>query len=98
MTDTSDEIKKLAQKIEAMKQKTSPKEVVPPVSLGTQAVRICIELISGVIVGSSIGYILDEVFDFRFIFLLVFTILGGAAGIINVVRYIDSIKERKEGN
>ena len=98
MTETSEEIKKLAKKIEMMKNKSSSKEPVRSVSLGAQAVRICIELISGVVVGSSIGYILDEVFDFRFIFLLTFTILGGAAGIINVIRYISSVNRQKEGN
>jgi F0F1-type ATP synthase assembly protein I len=79
-----------------MKTQTSADKKHTSVSLNTQAVRICIELISGVIVGSSIGYILDEVFDFRFILLLVFTILGGAAGITNAVRYIHSIDKYKE--
>jgi ATP synthase protein I len=81
-----------------MKNQSSSKGSVQTVSLGSQAMRICIELVSGVIVGASIGYILDEVFDFRFIFLLTFTILGGAAGIINVIRYVGNIKEQKEGN
>jgi len=98
MTETSEKIKELAQKIEAMKQPSSPEKAVKTVSFGAQAVRVCIDLISGVIVGSSIGYILDEMFDFRFIFLLIFTIFGGAAGILNVVRYINRNQEHKEEN
>lgn len=98
MRETEDKIKELAKKIETMKSSTSPKETMQSAALGAQAVRICIDLISGVIVGSSIGYILDEVFDFRFIFLLIFTIFGGAAGILNVVRYINRNQEHKEEN
>lgn len=98
MRETEDKIKELAQKIETMKSLTSPKDPVQSESQGAQAVRICIDLISGVIVGSSIGYILDEVFDFRFIFLLLFTIFGGAAGFLNVVRYIHKNQEHKEEN
>lgn len=96
MSETEDKIKELAQKIETMKNTTSSNEATQSVSLGAQAVRICIDLISGVIVGSSIGYILDEMFDFRFIFLLIFTIFGGAAGILNVVRYIRRNQEHTE--
>lgn len=98
MTETSEKIKELAHKIEAMKQSSSSSKTAQTVSSGAQAVRICIDLLSGVIVGSSIGYILDEMFDFRFIFLLVFTIFGGAAGILNVVRYVNRNQEHKEGN
>ena len=52
--------------------------------------NIAIELVSGTFVGLSIGYILDELFDFDSIFLIIFTIMGGLAGLLNVTRYIKS--------
>jgi len=60
------------------------------------AFQIAVELVSGVLVGIGIGYILDEIFDFEFLFLLIFTIFGGAAGLLNVARYLK--KHDKEEN
>lgn len=59
--------------------------------------QMAVELVSGVIVGASIGYILDEMFDFKFICLLIFTIFGGIAGMVNVIRYLKKVDERTEG-
>jgi len=58
--------------------------------------QIAIELVSGTIVGMGIGYLLDKIFAFNFIFLVLFTILGGVAGIINVVRYVKQVNANKD--
>ena len=63
------------------------------IALGLQ---IAIELVSGTIVGMGIGYLLDKIFAFNFIFLVLFTILGGVAGIINVVRYVKQVNANKD--
>ena len=50
------------------------------------AFRVGVELISAVAVGTAIGWGLDEWFGTRPWLMLVFIILGGAAGILNVYR------------
>ncbi len=64
----------------------------------TIGVRLGVELASGTIVGAAIGYTLDEMFDFTYIMLLIFTLMGGCAGMLNAYRYIKSINiDEKQG-
>ena len=51
-----------------------------------QALKLATEMIAGVAVGGFIGWWLDWVFGTSPIFLVAFLVLGGAAGIMNVVR------------
>src|SRR3974390_1458946 len=48
--------------------------------------RVGIELVSALVVAVAIGYGLSLVFGARPIFLAVFVLLGGAAGVLNVWR------------
>jgi ATP synthase protein I len=50
------------------------------------AMRIGIELVSALIVGVGIGYLLDRWLGTRPWFLVVFFVLGSAAGLLNVFR------------
>lgn len=50
------------------------------------AFRIAADLIAGVLVGGFIGWQLDEWLNTRPFMLLVFLVLGAAAGVLNVVR------------
>jgi ATP synthase protein I len=50
------------------------------------AFRVAIEIISAVAVGLAIGWFLDKWLDTRPWFMLVFIVLGSAAGIVNVYR------------
>lgn len=54
-------------------------------AMGT-AFRIASELIAGLIVGGFVGWQLDEWLETSPVFLLIFFILGAAAGIWNVIR------------
>jgi ATP synthase protein I len=49
-------------------------------------VRVSSEFIAGVIVGGGIGWIVDWVFGISPIGLVVFVLLGFAAGVLNVLR------------
>jgi ATP synthase protein I len=51
-----------------------------------QALRLGTELVAGVLVGGFIGWALDKLFGSAPLMLVVFLILGAAAGILNVVR------------
>jgi ATP synthase protein I len=55
--------------------------------------RIGLEFMSGTVVGLGIGYGIDRYFDTTPWFLLLFTILGFCAGIMNVYRSINNIDE-----
>lgn len=97
MVEISDELQKQAEKIAKIKEQLQEnKKIENNVSISSQALQMMIELVSGIIVGASIGYILDEIFDFKFICLLIFTIFGGMAGLMNMIRYTYKIKETKE--
>ena len=54
-------------------------------SLG-KALKISTELIAAVVVGTTIGFILDGWFDSKPLLTICFFFIGVAAGILNVVR------------
>ena len=59
-------------------------------------IRIAADLLSGIAVGSGIGYVLDKVFDTRPFLFAVFLLFGGAAGFLNVYRMAKD-EENKKG-
>ena len=54
-------------------------------SLG-KALKISTELVAAVVVGSTIGFILDNWFDTKPWLIIIFFFLGAAAGMLNVIR------------
>ena len=50
------------------------------------AFRLGTEMVAAVLVGTIIGFILDNWFDTKPLFILIFFFVGFAAGILNVVR------------
>ena len=54
-------------------------------SLGT-ALKLSTEMVAAVLVGSIIGFILDNWFDTKPWLIIIFFFIGVAAGIINVIR------------
>lgn len=57
-------------------------------SLPALALRAGTEMISSLIVGVAIGWGLDRWFHTRAIFLILFALLGGSAGVLNVWRLV----------
>jgi ATP synthase protein I len=51
-----------------------------------EALKLSTEMIAGVAVGGFIGWALDRLFGTAPLLMVVFLILGGAAGILNVIR------------
>ena len=91
MSNIPEDIQDMAERIKKHKEKQNSmrkNNVKDSISGIGMAFQISAELISGVLVGAGIGYILDELFDFHNVFLLIFIILGSLAGILNVYRYI----------
>lgn len=83
----ADRLNRLGRSLERRGPKDEP---VASNSAGTsgwgQAVRVSSEFIAGVIVGGGIGWIVDWVFGISPIGLVVFLLLGFAAGVLNVLR------------
>lgn len=80
-------LKKLEERIEAVKQARAPRpKVEEHYSAASQGWRMVIELVSGLGVGFAIGYGLDALFATLPLFLVVFTLLGFAAGVNVMLR------------
>lgn len=62
-------------------------------SQGEQAWRMIIELVTGMMIGMGIGYGIDTVFGTLPIFLIVFSLLGFAAGIKTMLRTAEEMKQ-----
>jgi ATP synthase protein I len=72
------------------KKPSLSKQVTKYVSVGT----IGLHLISGIIVGIFIGYMLDHLFKTDYIFTIIFFFFGIAAGFYNM--YKDAMRYLKE--
>lgn len=57
--------------------------------------RVGVELVSALIVGVAIGYGLDRLLGTKPVFIAVFVLLGGAAGVLNVWRIFAPPRSRK---
>ena len=57
------------------------------------AIRIGVELISAIAVGAGIGYLLDGWLHTMPLFLIVFLLMGGAAGVMNVYRVVKGLDD-----
>ena len=82
-------LKEITTHLEIAKKKIKKKEKKiessNAASLG-KALKISTELVAAVVVGSTIGYILDSWFDTKPLLIISFFIIGVVAGILNVFR------------
>ena len=62
-------------------------------SLG-KALKISTELVASVVVGSTIGFLLDNWFDSKPLLTICFFIMGVAAGILNVFRSAKKMQKK----
>ena len=89
-------LKKLEERIEAVKQSHAPR---PPVeqhySAASQGWRMVIELVAGLAIGFGIGYGLDWAFGTLPIFLVIFILLGFVAGVKTMLRTASEIQTGK---
>lgn len=102
MSYIPNDIKALEEKISALNEKKKQEEPVEKHTVFSRVatgLRLGVELASGTVVGAGLGYVLDELFDFKFLMLLIFTMFGGCAGMLNAYRYAKSINtDGKKGD
>ncbi|WP_259780862.1 AtpZ/AtpI family protein [Aestuariispira ectoiniformans] len=78
-------------RLKAVQQRRQPKPASDPVSKGGVSgvgvgIRIAVDLVAGVGVGVGMGVVLDRWLETQPWMLIIFFILGSAAGVMNVVR------------
>ena len=81
-----DDLRALGDRLDAAQRASAGRQKAPPpTSLGI-AFRFSAEMVAGLLVGGGVGYGIDWLAGTRPVFLIVFFVLGAAAGILNVVR------------
>ncbi|TDK46772.1 AtpZ/AtpI family protein [Antarcticimicrobium luteum] len=94
--DQKQRMAQLEARIEAAKKAQAPKPRVDEhYSQANLAWRMVIELVAGLGIGFGIGYGLDSLFGTLPILLLLFTLLGLAAGVKTMLRSAQEIQEQK---
>ncbi|SFT14015.1 ATP synthase protein I [Sulfitobacter marinus] len=94
--DQQQRLKQLEAKIAAAKQAQAPKPRVDEhYSQASLAWRMVIELCAGLGIGFGIGYTLDWFFGTLPIFMVLFVMLGLAAGVKTMLRSAQEIQEKK---
>ena len=98
MKKIPEDIKKLEERISELKQREKILRNDKPESEFSKAskkgLRIGVEMLSGVLVGAGIGYILDNALTTKPWLLILFMFLGGGAGILNVYRFAKAEEQK----
>jgi ATP synthase protein I len=78
-----DRLRRLEARLDGLREKPKPAQTntVKGFSQGEVAWRMVIELCTGMILGMAIGYGLDVLFSTLPIFLIIFSLIGFAAGV-----------------
>ena len=76
----------LKDRLKNARKKLKVEKENPQTSNIGQAFKLSTELVAAVLVGTIIGFILDNWFDTKPLFILIFFFVGFAAGVLNVVR------------
>jgi len=89
-------IKDISTRLEIAKKKIKKNQIKNNgsnvTSIGT-ALKISTELVAAVVVGSTIGFILDNWFDTKPILTICFFIIGVVSGILNVIKSAKKIQK-----
>ena len=91
--NNSDPLKSLDERIKAAKVAKTPEPKVDDHYTGAQlAWRMVIELVAGIAIGFGIGYGLDALFDTSPVFLVIFVLMGFAAGVKTMLRTAQEVQ------
>lgn len=94
--DQQQRLQQLEAKLDAVKKRNAPKpRVDKAVDESHLAWRMVIELVVGLLIGFGIGWGLDWLFGTLPIFLMLFTLLGLAAGIKTMLRSAQELQNKQ---
>ena len=96
------DLKEISTRLEIAKKKIKKNRIkkntdTNAASLG-KALKISTELVASVVVGSTLGYILDSWFDTKPLLMIIFFFIGVAAGILNVFRSAKKMHRNLKNN
>ena len=77
---------RLKDRLKNARNKLKVEKKNPPTSNIGQAFKLSTELVAAVLVGTIIGFILDNWFDTKPWLIIIFFFVGVVAGILNVIR------------
>jgi ATP synthase protein I len=102
MKKRPDDIELIGERIDKLKQREAlnnkPKKENEFIYATKTGLRVGTEMLSGVLVGAGIGYLLDRLFDTKPFMLVAFLFLGGLAGFLNVYRFAKNIQNKNDGS
>ena len=94
-------LKEISTRLEIAKKKIKKKQIKNngsnAASLG-KALKISTELVAAVVVGTTLGFILDNWFDTRPWLTISFFFMGVAAGILNVIKSAKRMQKKFKNN
>lgn len=92
----ADRMKRLEERLAAAhEQRKEPERRPNEYQQGSLAWRMVIELVVGMVLGLAIGYGLDALFGTQPLFLVVFALLGFAAGVRTMLRTATEVRNRR---
>ena len=91
MSSDQNDIRNLQEKIQAAKKASSPDASNAPKPIG-KIMKVVVEIVAAMAVGLGIGILADNYFETRPLFIIIFFLLGSAAGILNVFRVAKSLQ------
>ena len=91
MSSDQNDIRNLQEKIQAAKKSSSPDAQNNPKPIG-KIMKVVVEIVAAMAVGLGIGILADNYFETRPLFIIIFFLLGSAAGILNVFRVAKSLQ------
>lgn len=98
MKKQPDDILKLDERIRELKNKEaaarSRKDESQYMYASKVGFRVSTELLSGVLVGAAVGFLLDRFFGTQPWLLILFMFFGGGAGVLNVYRFVKSEEQK----
>lgn len=99
MKKIPDDIQRLDERIKKLQEQEKEAQKDKPESdiayASKVGFRVGTEMLSGVLVGGALGYFLDRLFEMKPLFLITFLFLGGAAGVLNVYRFVKSEENKR---
>ena len=84
---------RLKDRLKNARKKLKVEKENPQTSNIGQAFKLSTELVAAVLVGTIIGFILDNWFDTKPWFIITFFLIGVIAGIMNVIRVANNMQK-----
>ena len=91
MSSDQNDIRNLQEKIQAAKKLSTPDAPNAAKPIG-KIMKVVVEIVAAMAVGLGIGILADNYFETRPLFIIIFFLLGSAAGILNVFRVAKSLQ------